>query len=112
MKYIQSIRWETGLAVAALIGYLTMAWGIGCLLAPPQYGMMQLTLINGVISLAIALLVWSTFKLIEPLRYRRNWQICKFIFIPLVWLLLLAAIDVGIHYVIQSDQSQLEEISA
>ena len=105
MKNIQLTQRETDLAIATAVGYFAMAGGIGWLLTPPPSGVDQLPLINCVISLAIALFAWSTFKLIEPLRYSRNWQIAEFIFVPLGWLLLLAAIDAGIHYVVQSNQA-------
>ena len=112
MKNIQLTQRENDLAITKVMGYLAMAGVIGLFLTPPPNGIDQLPLINGAISLAIALLVWSTFKLIEPLRYSRNWQIAKVIFVPLFWLLLVAAIDLGIYYAIQGDRTQLEEIFA
>lgn len=106
MKNIQLTQRETAfLAIATAIGYFAMAGWAGWLITPRSFGEDQLPLVNIVISLALALFAWSTFKLVEPLRYSRNWQIVQLIFVPLVWLLLLATIDVAINYVIQSDQA-------
>jgi hypothetical protein len=110
MKDIQLIQRETVfkvLAIATVVGYFAMAGGIGLVLTPTPYNVDEWPLINCAISLAMALFAWSTFKLIEPLRYSHNWQIAKLIFVPLGWLLLTVAIDMGLLHVVQVNQDAL-----
>ena len=99
------------LAVTTKAGAFVLVGGIVWLLTLISYGNdFQLPFINFLISIAAALFVWSTFKLVEPFRYSRNWQIAEFIFVPLVWLLLMVAIDVGIYFVIQANWVDLYSI--
>ena len=122
MKNIQLTERETDLKVlaattkaGAFLAVGGIVWLFTLLSSGGDYQLPQLPqlpFINFVISIGAALFVWSTFKVIEPLRYSRNWRVVEFIFIPLVWLLLLVAIDAGIHCVVQSNLSQLEEVSA
>jgi hypothetical protein len=114
MKNIQLTRRETDLkvlAVVTIVGCLALAGGFGWLIAPASYDEnVQLPLINFVISFAIALFVWSTFNLMTPFRYSRNWQIAEFIAVPLIWLLLTVVVDTCLHYVIENDQFQMSGI--
>jgi hypothetical protein len=114
MKNIQLTDRETDLKVLAVTtkaGAFVLVGGIVWLLTLISYGNdFQLPFINFLISIAAALFVWSTFKLVEPFRYSRNWQIAEFIFVPLVWLLLMVAIDVGIYFVIQANWVDLYSI--
>jgi hypothetical protein len=118
MKNIQLTQRETDLkvlAVAAKVGAFITVGGIAWLFTllscgnDAQYDPVDLSLpfINFLISIAAALFTWSTFNFIEPFRYSRNWQIVKFIFVPLVSLLFLVAINVALHFVIQRDQFQV-----
>ena len=117
MKNIQLTQRETDLKVLAvttkagaffIVGGIV--WLFTILSCGGDYQLPQLPFINFVISIGAALFVWSIFKLIEPRRYSRNWQIAGFIFVPLVWLLLVLASDVGIHNVIQAYRENLDSI--
>jgi hypothetical protein len=111
MKNIQLTERETDLKVlaattkaGAFLAVGGIVWLFTLLSSGGDYQLPQLPFINFVISISAALFVWSLYHLIAPLRYSRNWQIVGFIFVPLVWLLLMVAGDVGIHNVIQNDQ--------
>jgi hypothetical protein len=124
MKNIQLTNRETDLkvlAVAAKAGAFIavggIAWlftllscGCGCA-TDAQFDSVdhQLPFINFLVSIGAALFVWSVYHLIAPYRDSRNWQIAGLIFVPLVSLLFLVAIDVGIHYVIQGEKEALWE---
>jgi hypothetical protein len=114
MKNIQLTQRETDLkvlAVATKAGVFLIVGGVVWLFTLLSCGSdFRLPLINSIISMGVALFVWSIFKLIEPRRYSRNWQIAGFIFVPLVWLLLVLASDVGIHNVFQAYRENLDSI--
>lgn len=116
MKNIQLTERETDLKVLAVTtkaGAFFIVGGIVWLFTLLSCGNdFQMPFINFLISIAAALFVWSTFNLIAPPRYSRNWQIAGFIFVPLVWLLLMVAIDVGIHTLVQADKDAFSYVTA
>jgi hypothetical protein len=87
------------------LGSLVFAAFVGYLLPPPtEYpphpaGSPPLTVyfgmrfVDGLITMALLVLVWGVFRLLEPgRRYSRTLVIAKTVGIPLIWILLVVAL--------------------
>lgn len=121
MNKIQVVSGRTvrkTLAVLAWVGFFSISAGFGfCLELGPSddtwlqffnfwgyssYSLMvHAALINAAISIGIALLAWSSFRLVQPAHPNRNWQIAEVILVPLFWLLLLVAADVSLCWFVE-----------
>ena len=98
---LRQIDWK----VLIPLGSLIFAAFLGYLLPPPtEYppnpaGYPPLTVyfgmrfVDGFITMALLVLVWGVFRLLEPgQRYSRTWVIAKTVGIPLIWILLVVAL--------------------
>lgn len=109
MKYYQFASRRTDIRVVAVSGFLGFSAVSGWLLASFFFANDPLQFVNldpvqfrvqifeTLISVSLALLVWCSFLLVRPARYRRKWVIAEWIVVPLVWLLLVLAFHVWFH---------------
>lgn len=56
-------------------------------------------LIELIVSVPLALLLWSVFHLVEPANPSRKWVIAELTVVPVVWLLLMLALGVWLFHV-------------
>lgn len=105
MKNIQFASRRTDIRVVAVSGFLGFSAVVGWLLAsfslaadPMPFvnldrAQFRLQFFGTIISVSLALLVWCSFLLVRPARYSRKWVIAEWIVVPLVWLLLVLALN-------------------
>lgn len=85
MKSIQLIPLQPAIRLLLLIGFPTV---LGFLVSVP-IGWADDPGMTTVLSPFLALLAWSVFHLIEPVRHGRKWEVAEFIVVPIGALLLI-----------------------
>jgi len=107
MKNIQIFSRETdrkalfilfGLGVPALAGSLL----------PTPFEDSHARLFDAVLSVALAIFVWSGFRLFEPKRYSHKWAIAERTVVPVLWLLLMLAFAVWFYHLDQAKYEMVE----
>ena len=102
MKDIQIFSRETDRKVLLVLFGLGVPALAGCLL-PTPFEDSHVRLFDAVLSAALALLVWSGFRLLEPRRYSHKWEIAERTVVPVVWLLLILAFAVWFYHLEQAE---------
>lgn len=109
--------------VSALAAFFLFAAGFGCFSVSSVRGewwqsfslwrfavLNWASSINAGISVGLALLTWSVFRLFRPLHPNRNWRIAEVILVPLCWLVLLLAVDALVAWLSQRSLQELQDI--
>ena len=79
--------------ISAAVGYLLPA-----LLQDPR-----MRILDALITLALGILVWGVFRLLEPSRFSQKWVVAKIAGIPIVWLLLVLALAIWFSHLRMAD---------
>ena len=95
MKNIQITSRKTDLKVLFVVVFSAVA---GFLLPSHFEISYYARFFDAVFSVPVALLVWCAFHLVEPRRHSKKWTVAEFMIVPLVWLLLMVALDVWFHH--------------
>ena len=95
MKNIQFTSRKTDLKVLAVVGFSAAA---GFLLPARFEDSFLARFFDAILSVPLALLLWSAFHLIEPSKHGRKWTIAEWIVVPIVWFLLMLALNAWFHH--------------
>jgi len=108
MKNLQLTSRKTNakvLTALASVGFFAIAGElIGCFVPAAACAL-------AVISVGLAVFVWSIFRLIKPGRYDRSWNLAEVILVPLCWLMLLLAVYVSLGWAINRWNQELQNIT-
>jgi hypothetical protein len=114
MKNIQIPSFETYSKVLVALGmagiFAIAGVFVGCLMPWPLNEIHYAPLIFAAISVGLASLVWSLFRLIEPVHYDRAWTVAEITLVPLYWLLLLLAVNVSLGWLIQRSIEEMKDV--
>ncbi len=73
MKNLQICSRETGLKIVLAAGLLGLASSIGAILLPSPAPDFDASILGGVLTGTLLVLVWGIFNLVRPSRYSRQW---------------------------------------
>jgi len=109
MKNIWFTSRETDWKVLKVFGVVGLSCVAGPLLAAQFEDSFLSLSFDAIVSISVALLVWSVFHLVEPKDHGRKWTIAELTVVPLVWLLLMVTLAVWFHHLwCQSDELREE----
>jgi hypothetical protein len=110
MKNIQLIPLQPAIRLSLFIGFPTV---FGVLMRAPigwdDPNSLDINIAT-VLSPFLALLAWSVFHLIEPVRHGRKWEIAEFIFVPIGALLLFLSFYILCHQIYTSNFQNMEDL--
>lgn len=107
MKYIQFSSRRTDIKVLVVVGFSAVA---GWLLPPQFENSYHAVDFDALFAVPLALLVWCVFHLIELSRHGWKWAIAELTVVPIVWLLLMLALDVWLHHLWWPSEAPLYQL--
>ncbi|HEY1660805.1 MAG TPA: hypothetical protein VGI03_00150 [Verrucomicrobiae bacterium] len=73
------------------------------------YGFSYEGLFDFFLLIILGALVWSAFRLVEPIRYRRKWAIARPVIILTIWLMIVIALDFFLGYLEKQTPNSMVE---
>lgn len=115
MKNFQFTSRETDSKILAALGFLGLAIAGfvagGFIPMPSNQEVNRMPWILAAISVGLALLVWSIFRLIEPVRPDRNWKTAAVTLACLTWLVLMLGAYVSVDLMTIRTIREIQDIA-
>ena len=109
MKTVELWSRDTDRNILSALFCFVLAATVGALLPEPA-PMENIQIVQASLGVVLLILTWAGFRLLRPMRYRRNWVVVEAIGVPLLWLLTMTALGVWFAHLKSNWYMELESI--